>query len=76
MQLFRRVNNDFKRSASEFYNPATISELSKYGNIIEICKFRDDGSAVDKLIGMYFDVQSKRMMNTPDEEKHYGWEKL
>lgn len=70
--IVHRVGQDFARAGKEFYGKR-IEEYTSYGNVIEICKNRDMG-AVDELIGMYFEIPSKRMLNEPFENVVYSWE--
>ena len=28
----------------------------------------------DELVGLYFERESKRLLNLPSEVKHYGWD--
>ena len=45
-----------------------------YSNVIEICKNRDLG-VMDYFAGLYYEKESKRFKNTPEESRIYGWEK-
>lgn len=71
--ICHRVNNDFIKTGSEFLGATKIQEYSSYGNCIEVCKNRMFG-VVDYLVGMYYEVESRRFMNAIDEHIHYGWE--
>jgi len=71
--ICHRVNNDFMKSGGEFLGATKIQEYSAYGNCIEICKNRMFG-VVDQLIGMYYEVESRRFKNTIDEHIIYGWQ--
>lgn len=42
------------------------------GNVIEICKNRLYG-VVDELIDLYYEIESRRFKNYPNEVKEYGW---
>jgi hypothetical protein len=70
--ICHRVNNDFIKAGSEFLGATKIQEYSAYGNCIEICKNRMFG-VVDQLVGMYYEIESRRFMNTVDENIIYGW---
>ena len=48
------------------------NDIYKYSNVIEICKNRDFG-VEDRFIGMYFEPESKRLLNSLDEFKYYKW---
>lgn len=71
--IVHRVNNDFKKSAAEFFGKQNIEKYFDYGNCIEIAKNRLFG-VVDHICGMYYEIESRRFKNTPDEYIHYGWE--
>jgi hypothetical protein len=38
-----------------------------------VCKERLYG-VVDLLVGMQYEIESRRFLNSIDEDKHYGWE--
>ena len=65
--IVHRVNNDFKNNAKEFFSEITAKSFYNYDNVIEVCKNRDLG-VMDKLIGLYYEVQSKRFLNTAQED--------
>lgn len=69
--IIHRVNTDFLRLGKEVYG-TTIDTYKKYGNVIEVCKNRMMG-AQDLLCGMYYETESRRFKNEPDEEIIYGW---
>lgn len=73
--IIHRVNNDFKKSASEFFGKQNIESYFGYGNCIEIAKNRLYG-IVDKICGMYYEIESRRFKNSNDECIHYGWENM
>lgn len=73
--IIHRVNNDFKKSASEYFGKQNIESYFGFGNVIEIAKNRLFG-VVDKICGMYYEMESRRFKNTEDECIHYGWEGL
>ena len=76
VMILHRVNQDFVMNAREFLANSTIQEIldSKCTNCIEICKWRDKGSAVDHFIKLYFERESNRLKNTQAENLHYNWE--
>jgi hypothetical protein len=43
-----------------------------YDNVIEICKNRDLGHQ-DVMIGLYFEIESKRMSCYKENNRIYGW---
>lgn len=73
--IVHRVNQDFKRLAKDFYGEREIEPFYQYSNIIEICKNRDLGVS-DKLIGLYFEIESKRLLNTKNENIVLGWKEI
>lgn len=68
--IMHRVNTDFKTKTKELFGKA-VESLYDYTNVIEVCKNRNDG-VEDDFIGMYFEKESKRLLNTPNEKKVYG----
>jgi KaiC/GvpD/RAD55 family RecA-like ATPase len=71
--IIHRVNDDFKRLTRQDLHWKAENPLYQANNVIEICKDRDGGKQ-DIFIPLYFEESTKRLMNTPDEYKHYGWE--
>lgn len=71
--IIHRVNNDFFRTGAEFFGQCAIQRFKGFGNVIEVCKERLYG-VVDLLVGMHYEVESRRFKNMIDEEIHYGWE--
>lgn len=71
--IVHRVNNDFLKAGGEFLGNSVVQQYSVYGNCIEIAKNRLYG-VVDCLVGMYYEVESRRFKNTEHETIHYGWE--
>ena len=74
--IVHRVNQDFKITATNFYDAkliAAMTEITGYSNIIEVCKNRDLG-VMDLLVGLFYEIESKRVINTRTENPFYGWE--
>lgn len=71
--ICHRVNNDFVKTGSEFLGAAKVQEYSMFGNCIEVCKNRMFG-VVDYLVGMYYEIESRRFKNTMEEHIIYGWQ--
>ena len=67
------MNNDFFRAGAEFFGQSEIQRFQGYGNVIEVCKERMFG-IVDLMIGMHYEIESRRFKNTIDENVKYGWE--
>lgn len=72
--IMHRVNNDFRIKTKEMFKWNDNHEMYSYTNIIEVCKNRDFG-VEDYFVGLYFEVESKRLLSYQTEEKNYGWEK-
>lgn len=73
--MCHRVNQDFRKFAKDFFEPAKITDfLSRnYTNCVEIMKNRDLG-VEDELIGLYFEPESKRLLNEIQENINFGWQ--
>lgn len=71
--MMHRVNQDFIKTAGDFIGKVQASNLSMYDNVIEIMKNRDLG-VLDEFVGLYYEPQSKRMLNEQHENRMYGWE--
>ena len=71
--IMHRVNNDFKVRTKEMFKWKEDSEIYNFTNVLEICKNREYGWQ-DYFVGMYFEIESKRLLNEPNEIKSYGWE--
>lgn len=74
--ILHRLGLDFTKNAQDFLSPTDISDIVSSGcsNCIEICKCRDKGTAVDKFIHLYYEVESNRLKNDVAEYLHYNWE--
>lgn len=73
--IVHRNNNDFQKRALEFFGTQmfTQMDLCKYGNVVEVCKCRMFGDAVDSMCGMYYDTKSRQFTNEPNILRNYGW---
>ena len=72
--IIHRVNNDFFRAGADFFGEATINMYRGFGNVIEVCKERMFG-IVDLMVGMHYEIESRRFKNTAEENTQYGWER-
>lgn len=72
--IIHRVNNDFFRAGAEFFGQSEIQRFQGFGNVIEVAKNRMYG-IVDLMVGMQYEIESRRFKNTVDENVHYGWKK-
>ena len=71
--IIHRVDTDYKQATQQFFRWTSNNPLYSAGNVIEICKDRDNGTR-DVHIPLYFEVETKRFKNKPAEYIHYGWE--
>lgn len=71
--IFHRVNNDFLRAGAEFFGKTEIERYQNFGNVCEIAKNRLFGIN-DLMVGMHYEIESRRFKNDPNEVIHYGWE--
>ena len=51
-----------------------IQRFQGFGNVIEVCKERLYG-VVDLMVGMHYEIESRRFKNTAEENTQYGWER-
>lgn len=70
--ILHRINLDFETRGKLFFGEMKINEMMKYGNVIEVCKNRSLG-VVDLLVGMYYEVETRRFKNEVAEHINYGW---
>ena len=71
--MMHRVNNDFRRYASEYFDARYAEGFFGYSNVMEVMKNRDLG-VEDELIGMFYEVSSKRLLNAPNEARAFKWD--
>lgn len=71
--IAHRVNQDFLKAGAEFYGQTEIQKYSGFGNVIEISKNRMYG-VCDVLVGMQYEIESRRFKNDINENIRYGWE--
>ena len=72
--LMHRVCNDFFRVGADFFGEATINQFRSFGNVLEVAKNRMWG-IVDLMVGMHYEIESRRFKNTAEENTQYGWER-
>ena len=73
--IIHRVNHDFLRVGADFFGASEIQKFGGFGNVVEVCKERLFG-IVDLMVGMHYEVESRRFKNTLDEDIHYAWEQI
>lgn len=71
--LIHRKNNDFVSKAKDFFGEDVASQYYKFGNIVEVAKNRDLGIC-DLLVGLYYEIESKRFLNDFTDNPCYGWQ--
>ena len=71
--IFHRCNEDFQHAISEFYTPQIANYYAQFGNVLSVEKNRLMG-VVDYMCGFFYEIESRRFKNTPDETIRYGWE--
>lgn len=70
--ILHRVNNDFRKSGGDFFGAANIQKFFEFSNVLEVSKDRMMGTQ-DYLVGMYYEIESRRFKNSNDEKRIYGW---
>ena len=73
--ICHRNNRDYEKAVTEFYGKEMILQLTAASNYLEVCKNRDLG-IVDAMFGLYFEVESKRLLNEKYENKVYSWQNI
>lgn len=71
--IVHRCGEDFCKRASEFLGREKAEKYMEYDNVVEWCKSRSYG-VVDYLVGMYYELETKRFKNSKAEHTIYGWE--
>ena len=61
------------KGGADFLGANTIAQYAGYGNVIEVAKKRMYG-VVDRMFGMYYEIESRRFLNAQEEDIVYGWE--
>lgn len=72
--IIHRVNNDFFRAGEDFFGRAEIQRFQGFGNVLEVAKNRMYG-VVDLMVGMHYEIESRRFKDTPNDTRCYGWER-
>lgn len=71
--IIHRIGKDFEQRAGEFFGKDKVIPYLKYNSVIEVCKNRSMG-VIDLLVGMYFEVESRRLKDEISENIVYGWQ--
>ena len=73
--IIHRCNKDFERRAPEHLGQEEVTKIVQgdcYSNVVEVCKNRFVGS-VDNIFGYYYELETKRFMESKTEHIVYGW---
>jgi len=73
LMIIHRVNRDFEERAKMFLKHEMVEEMLAYDSAMEICKNRAFG-VQDRLFGMYYEAESRRLKNDFAENRIYGWQ--
>ena len=73
--ILHRVGDDFKNSIKEAKHLKEDNPIFQFTNVIEICKNREYG-VQDLFAGMFYEKETKRLLNYIGEKRHYGWEQM
>jgi replicative DNA helicase len=68
--IIHRVNQDFINQTKEMFHWKDDNEIYGYSNVIEVCKNRDYGIQ-DHFAGMYYEMNSRRLLDYENEERKY-----
>lgn len=71
--ILHRVGRDFHSRAVEFLGEAEVQRLLKFDTVVEVNKNRMLG-VQDYFVGMYYEIESRRLKNEISEHIIYGWE--
>ncbi|NMB95734.1 MAG: hypothetical protein GYA02_03855, partial [Clostridiaceae bacterium] len=73
--IVHRNNSDFQRAINDYFPKEKTITLQDCSNYLEVCKNRDLG-VMDYFVGLHYEVESKRLLNEPFENKNYGWQDI
>ncbi len=73
--IAHRNNRDFQRAIGEYIENEKLSFFNDATNYLEVCKNRDLGRE-GLFVGLYYEPESKRLLNEPFENKNYGWQEI
>lgn len=71
--LLHRVGKDFEVRAGEFLGKDKVQEYMGFSTVLEVAKNRQFGT-VDYLVGMFYEIESRRLKNSIAEHIIYGWQ--
>ena len=76
--IIHRANVDFWKSAEKFYGKDLYKIIprqeqpNEYGNVIEICKNRENGIQ-DFFVPLWYESSTKRLNPMPNDNHNYSW---
>lgn len=70
--LIHRVGKDFEKRAGEFLGADKVMPYLEYSTVLEVAKNRQMG-IVDHLVGMFYEIESRRLKNSIAEHVVYAW---
>lgn len=70
--IMHRVGKDFETRAGQFFGEDKVTQYMGFSNVLEVAKNRQMG-IVDHLVGMFYEMESRRLKNTIAEHVVYGW---
>ena len=73
--IIHRCNKDFEKRAPEHLGQEEVTKITQgdcFSNVVEVCKNRFVGS-VDNIFGYYYELETKRFMESKTEHIVYGW---
>ncbi len=68
--IIHRVNKDFKTRVKDILDTGAMTYLSKFDNVIEVCKNRRHG-VQDTFIGLKFEKETKKFIGEDDVATQY-----
>lgn len=68
--IIHRVNKDFKTRGKDILDTGAMTYLSKFDNVIEVCKNRRHG-VQDTFIGLKFEKETKKFIGEDDVATQY-----
>ena len=72
--ILHRNTADFRSRSKEFFGWKDDNPIYGFDNVVEIAKDRENGN-IEQFLGLYYEKESKRVLNFQGENFHYGWEK-
>lgn len=73
--ICHRNNTDYKKAVADYFPKEMLPLLTSKSNYIEVCKNRDMG-VMDLLVGLHYELESKRILNNEWENKVFSWQEI